>query len=357
MARTMLAVVTHGPRDYRLEQVPVPDPAAGELVIEVGTVGICASDVACWLGGEHFWGVDGSGGVVEPPVIAGHEFSGRVAALGAGAARKWGVREGDRVAAEQIVPCNNCRFCALGHYWMCQRHWIFGFSQQTPGGMARYARVPEQALLHTVPESLTEGEAASIEPLACAWHAVERGDIHEGDSVVVGGAGFLGLCILQLAKLRRPGQLIALDTKPARLELARRLGADVTINVVTEEAVAIVEELTGGYGCDIYFEATGHPAGVVQGMQMIRKLGTFVEVSLFSEPTMLDWTVIGDTKELTIHGSHLGPGGYAPAIAVLAHGDVDVRSLLAPAHVLSDFDTAMREAVRGDVLKPLILPE
>lgn len=357
MEKTMLAVVTHGPRDYRVEEVPVPQPGPGELVIEVGAVGICASDMKCFLGGPLFWGEDGSGGYVEGPVIAGHEYAGRIVALGEGAAEKWGVREGDRVVAEQIVPCNECRYCQSGHYWMCQRHWIFGFKRQTHGGMARYNLFPENALVHKVPDSLTDGQAAYIEPMACAWHAVDRGEIQEGDTVVIAGVGNIGLCMLQIAKLRKPGKLIALDTKPYRLELARQLGADVAINVMEEDAVQQVRDMTDGYGCDVYIEATGHPSGVTQGLQTIRKLGTFVEFSVFNEPATVNWTVIGDTKELNIHGSHLGPGGYAPSIEALANGTVNVEPLLADSVPLSQFDRAMELALSGDVLKTLVVPE
>jgi len=356
MADTMLAVVTHGPRDYRIEEVPVPEPGPGELIVEVGAVGICASDMKCWLGGPLFWGENGVGGFVEPPCIAGHEYAGRVVAMGPRAADRWDVREGDRIVAEQIVPCNACRYCHEGHYWMCQRHWIFGFKHQTDGGMARFNRIPANALVHRVPDSLSDGEAAYIEPMACAWHAVDRGDISEGDTVVIGGAGNIGLCMLQIARLRGPGRLIALDTKPYRLEKARALGADLAINVVEEDAVALVRELTGGYGCDVYIEASGHPSGVRQGLEMLRKLGTFVEFSVFNEPATVNWTIIGDTKELNIHGSHLGPGGYMPSIEALATAKVDVKPLLADAYPLTSFDEAMQQALSGDVLKTLIKP-
>lgn len=357
MDTTMQAVVTYGPKDYRVEEVPVPMVGREEVLIEVEAVGICASDMKCWLGGPLFWGTDGTGGYVEPPVIAGHEYAGRVVALGDGAAEKHGVAIGDRVVAEQIVPCGECRYCRDGHYWMCQRHWIFGFKKQTNGGMAKYNRFPANAIVHQVPESLSAGEAAYIEPMACAWHAVERGQIRESDTVVICGVGNIGLCMLQIAKLFNPGRLIALDTKPYRLETARRFGADVAINVLETDAVQQVRDLTDGYGCDVYIEASGNPAAVQQGLDMIRKLGTFVEFSVFNEPATINWTVIGDTKELNIHGSHLGPGGYAPSIQALADGSVDVRPLLAEAYPLSRFDEAMAAALSGDVLKTLVVPE
>ena len=126
--------------------------------------------------------------------------------------------------------------------------------------------------------------------------------------------------------------------------------------MTSEDAVAKVTSVTEGYGCDVYIEATGHPSGVSQGLEMLRKLGTFVEFSVFNEPATVNWTVIGDSKELTIHGSHLGPGGYAPSIAALASGDVDVKPLLAGSFPLTRFDEAMEAALSGDVLKTLVIP-
>ncbi|HEY8446937.1 MAG TPA: alcohol dehydrogenase catalytic domain-containing protein [Thermomicrobiales bacterium] len=357
MESTMLAVVCHGPKDYRVEEVPVPQPGPGEILIEVGAAGICASDMKCFLGAPLFWGRDGKPGYVEGPCIAGHEYAGRVVALGEGAEERHGVKIGDRVVAEQIVPCGTCRYCRDGYYWMCQPHHIFGFKRYLNGGMAKYNLFPAKARVHHVPESLSDGEAAYIEPLACAWHAVERGEIKPGDTVAIGGVGNIGLCMLQVAKLYNPGCLIALDTKQYRLDLAKQFGADVAIDVTKGDAVQQVLDLTEGYGCDVYIEASGSPAGVVQGLQMIRKLGTFVEFSVFGEQTTVDWTIIGDTKELNIHGSHLGPYCYPKAIKALAEGKVNVKPLLADSYPISRFPEAMEAALSGGVLKTLVVPE
>ena len=353
---TMLAVRTHGPRDYRVEEVPVPTPGPGEVLVEVDACGICASDMKCFLGGELFWGKDGSGGYVDPPCTAGHEYAGHVVALGEGAGERHGVALGDRVIAEQIVPCGECRYCASGHYWMCQVHNIFGFKKSHNGGMAKYCVYPANALVHHVPESLSDGEAAYIEPAACAWHAVDRGGIQPGDTVVVCGVGNIGLCMLQIARLAHPGTLVALDAKAYRLDLARQFGADLALNVAETDAVAAVRGLTGGYGCDVYVEASGNPAGVGQGLAMIRKLGTFVEFSVFNEPATVNWTVIGDTKELTIHGSHLGPHCYPKTIAAIADGRLRVAPLVAGSYPVTDFATAMEASLSGGVMKNLIVP-
>ncbi len=116
LPKTMQAVVCHGPRDYRLEEQPVPLPAAGEVVVRVKSVGICASDLKCYMGAPLFWGDSQRQGYCQPPVIPGHEFVGEVVALGEGAGEKYGLALGDLAISEQIVPCWNCRYCLRGQY-------------------------------------------------------------------------------------------------------------------------------------------------------------------------------------------------------------------------------------------------
>src|SRR5262249_23985069 len=156
-------------------------------LIEVEAAGICASDMKCWLGGPFFWGADGKGGYVEGPCIAGHEYAGHVVALGEGATEMHGVNLGDRVVAEQIVPCDECRFCRPGESGMAFPPPIFGSKRYLTGCSPRFNLSPAKSRVHRVPESLTAGEAAYIEPMACAWHAVDRGEIKPGDTVVIGG--------------------------------------------------------------------------------------------------------------------------------------------------------------------------
>ncbi len=354
---TMNAVVCHGPYDYRVEKRPRPEPRAGEMLVKVGAAGICASDIKCFIGGHTFWGVDGSGGYCDAPVTAGHEFAGTVAALGEGAGERHGVALGDHVVAEQIIPCNACRFCKNGQYWMCEPHIIFGFKRdRAEGGMAEYMIYPANARVHLIDQRIDARQAAYIEPLACAMHAVDRGKIHPGDTVVMAGVGNIGLCMLQAARRFNPGQLIAVDTKNYRLDLARRFGADVVINPLEEDAVERVKGLTGGYGCDVFIEASGSALVPQMGLSMIRRLGTFVAFSVLAEQTTIDWNLVGDQKELNIHGSHLGPYCYPKAIAAIADGTIDVRSLISAEFPLVEFAAAMEAARGGANLKTLLIP-
>jgi L-iditol 2-dehydrogenase len=187
-----------------------------------------------------------------------------------------------------------------------------------------------------------------IEPLSCSVHTVERAGIRFGDVVVVAGMGPIGLCKLQLAKLKNPRLLIALDTRNNRLEIAKKLGADVTLNPAECDAVQAVLDLTDGYGCDVYIHNTGHPSGVTQGLKMIRKLGTFVEFSVFSAETSVDWSIIGDRKELTILGAHIsGQDGYPIAIRMLKDKLILVDDIVTHSFKFSDFLKAFELASAG----------
>ena len=317
---TMQAIVCRGPHDYRMEEWAAPQPGPGEVVVRVKSVGICASDLKCYLGAALFWGDDHRVGYCQPPVIPGHEFVGQVVALGAGAGDKYGLALGDMAISEQIVPCWNCRFCKRGQYWMCQNGSVYGFRQNAFGAMAEYMLFPAAALNYKVPASIPLHHAAYIEPLACGIHAVDRGNIQFEDTVVIAGAGPLGLGMIAAAHLKHPHTLVVLDMDDKRLDVAKACGADVLLNPRKVDVVDEVLNMTDGYGCDVYIEATGHPAAVEQGLRMIRKLGTFVEFSVMREPVTTDWTVIGDTKELNIHGAHLGPYCYPIAIDMIAKG-------------------------------------
>lgn len=353
--RKMTAIVCHGPEDYRVEQVRRPVPGPHEAVIRISACGICASDCKCWSGAKMFWG--GPDPYVKPPVVPGHEFFGVVDDIGEGAAEHFGIKLGDVVIAEQIVPCDRCRFCRSGKYWMCEVHNIFGFQREVAdGGMSEFMRFPSTARVHVVPKSMPLEDAAIIEPLSCAIHTVSRGDIQLDDVVVIAGAGPIGLMMVQVARLKTPKKLVAIDMVPARLELAQKFGADVVINPASENALSIVQSLTDGYGCDVYIEATGVPGGVTQGLSLIRKLGRFVEFSVFGKDTTADWSIIGDRKELEVRGSHLGPYCYPIAIDLLSRGLVTSKGIVTHDYAFEQWDEAIHVANSLDSIKVLMRP-
>jgi len=357
LPKTMKAVMCHGPEDYRLEEVKTPQAGKGEVVVKIHATGVCASDFKCYSGAPMFWGDENRKGYVDAPVIPGHEFVGEVVQLGEDAAEKYGLRIGDMAISEQIVPCWECRYCLTGKYWLCRVHNIYGFQKVVHGSMAEYMKFPAGALVHKVPKSIPVNKAAMIEPLACSIHAVQRGEIEFGDVVVIAGAGTLGLGMVGATRLKNPGVLISVDMQDYRLEIAQKLGADIIINPEKEDAVQKVLDLTEGYGCDVYIEATGHPGAVAQGLQMIRKLGTFVEFSVMREPVTVDWTIIGDTKELNIHGSHLGPYTYPLAIDYIKRNLIDVEPIVTHVIPLDNFDEGFQKVHDAkDSIKVLLTP-
>ncbi|AJY39120.1 erythritol/L-threitol dehydrogenase [Burkholderia humptydooensis] len=351
---TMRAVVCHGPQDYRLEQVPVPKPGPDEILTEVERVGICMGDIKTFRGAPSFWGDAVQPRYVKPPMIPGHEFVCRVVALGPRAERR-GVKVGERVISEQIVPCWGCRFCGHGQYWMCQKHDLYGFQNNVHGAMAEYMIFTKEAIVHRVPDSIPTDEAILIEPLSCSLHAADRADVGFDDVVVVAGAGTLGLGIIGAVRLRHPKKLIVLDMKPERAALALRMGADEVWNPGEENVIEKIRAITEGYGCDIYIEATGHHRAVGQGLAMLRKLGRFVEFSVFNDDASVDWSIIGDRKELDVLGSHLGPYMYPRAIEFIASRKIDVRGIVTHTFPLSRFAEAFAVMERGEQSLKVVL--
>lgn len=356
----MNAVMCCGPLDYRYEQVPVPTINEDEILIKVEACGICAGDTKSYHGAAMFWG----GGLLprwnDPPCVAGHEFIGTVAAIGENAKKKHGLELGDRAIAEQIVPCGECRFCKHGEYWMCEQAHIHGHQKVVAdGGMAQYMRYGAYDVVHKVPKEIPAAHAAMLEPLSCSVHTIERAKIQMNDIVVVAGMGPIGLCKLQYAKLKSPKLVIAIDVKPARLELAKKLGADVVLNPNECDTVEEVRKLSGGYGCDVYIHCSGHPSGVTAGLDMLRKLGTFVEFSVFSAETSVDWSIIGDRKELTVYGAHIsGLDGYETAVRTLADGSIKVDDIVTHQFPLKDWKKAFDMAYAGDEsIKVVLIPD
>jgi threonine dehydrogenase-like Zn-dependent dehydrogenase len=357
LPKTMRAIVAYAPGDYRLETVPVPRAGADDIIIKVEACGICAGDIKSYVGAESFWGGNGQPPYIKAPMIPGHEFVGHVVELGENVARKGEVKIGDRLISEQIVPCWECRFCKRGEYWMCEKHDVYGFQNNVNGGFAEYMRYPKESINHQVPQDLPLEKAILVEPFACSAWCVKRADIQLDDFVVLAGAGTLGLGMVGCARLRNPKKLVVLDTRPERLELAKKFGADIVMNPLEEDVVKIVKEMTGGYGCDIYIEATGHPNAVIQGLQMIRKLGRFVEFSVFSHDVTVDWSIISDRKQLDILGVHLGPYCYPFVIDAIGDGRLPTEGVVTHRLPLEEYEKGFEMMKKGEKsLKILLEP-
>ena len=353
--KTMKALVAHGKADYRYEpEYPSPECGDDDIIVKVEGCGICAGDLKCHHGAAMFWGDALQPSWVKPPFIPGHEFLGTIVALGKNVKT---YAPGDRITADQIVPCGECRFCKSGKYWMCQPHNILGFQGENNGGMAEYVRYSKNALLHKVPKDLPLEKALLIEPYACSKHAVDRANIQCDDVVVISGAGSLGLGMVTYSALKNPKALISLDMAEDRLAKAKEFGATHGFNPAKTDVAAEIMGLTGGYGCDIYIEATGHPSSVIQGLSAIRKLGTFVEFSVFAAPTTVDWSIIGDRKELDVLGSHLSPYCFPYVIENIAKGTLKTEGMIKNMFKLEEWEKAFEYAAgtHGD-FKVAVIP-
>lgn len=355
LPKEMDAIVCYGPEDYRYEKVLTPRAEEDEIIIKVEACGICGSDLKVYEGADMYWAGDDPW--LKAPVTPGHEFYGTIVEIGNKARDKYQVSVGDRITTDQIRPCNKCRFCDTGKYWMCQVHNMYGFQKDiAEGAMAEYMKIGKESRIYKISDNVTKDEASLIEPMACAVHAVQRARVEFEDVVVMAGAGTLGLCMIQLIALKTPKKLIVIDLNDKKLELAKKLGADITINPVREDAVQFVKDLTDGYGCDVYIEATGSPKGVTQGLDMIRKLGRFVEFSVFGEETTTDWSIIGDKKELDIVGSHLGPYTYPVVIDLFERGKLTAEGIVTHSYTLKEFEKAIKTARTSEAIKVLLKP-
>src|SRR5699024_3185216 len=182
---------------------------------------------------------------------------------------------------------------------------------------------------------------AYAEPLSCALHAVERAEILFDDVVVIAGAGPIGLGATIGAAHKSPKLLVVLDFDDDKLALAEKCGADLTLNLSQVDVQQEIRDLTGGYGADVYIECTGHPSAVPQGLNLLRKLGRFVEYSVFKENVSVDWSIISDDKELDVRGAHLGPHTWPGAIKIIEKGDLPLDDICTHQFGLADFQKAL----------------
>jgi threonine dehydrogenase-like Zn-dependent dehydrogenase len=251
------AAVYHGPGDVRIESVPEPEPPGpGELVVEVLRGAICGTDSSEYAHGPHLIPLHerhaNSGHV--GPLVLGHEYVGRVTAVGEGVSD---FAVGDRVVTGAGVACGECEWCRAGRTNLCAHYYTLGL--HTDGGLAAAARTPANICV-AVPDECSDEAAAMAQPLAVAMHALNRGRIVPGESVVIIGVGGIGALMVGGARGRGIEGVIAVDVDDSRLATARELGAGHTVHAEREDVVVTVQELTGGEGAHVVLEASGAPS-------------------------------------------------------------------------------------------------
>lgn len=351
----MKALRAHAPFDYRLDEIDVPDVGPHDVLARVLACGICAGDTKAFGGGIRIWGTSPEDRYIEAPVTGGHEFVGEVVQIGANVTS---CEPGDRVIAEQIVPCGDCPYCRASQHWLCSDSAVFGFKQHCAGGFAEFVKLPPNAIVHRVPETMTVAEAALVEPISCGFHAVEQAGITSDDVVVVAGLGGIGLAMVSIVAARLPRMVIGVDVREDRTALAESFGADLVLNPLGCDLGEEVRKLTDGLGCDVYLEVSGNEASVRQGLDALRNRGRFVQMGVFPDLVSADWNIIGDGKELRILGSHLSGTAYPSVIKGIGNGTIRTEGLVTHTFPLHQWQEAFETAERGhNALKVLLTPQ
>lgn len=302
-----------------LELADLPMPAVGpdEVLVHVEACGICGSDV-------H--GYDGSSGRRIPPIVMGHEAAGTVAAIGA-EVRKYA--KGDRVTFDSTVYCGKCEYCARGQINLCDNRQVIGVScgdYRRHGAFAEYVVVPER-IMYPLPENISFEEAAMLEAVSVALHAVKVSQAAGGETALVIGAGMIGLLTLQAARAAGCTRVLIADVDATRLKLARQVGGDEILHCSGTELVTEVLRLTGGKGVDLAFEAVGRNETVAAAIESTRKGGTVTLVgNIAPEVTLPLQKVV--TRQLRLQGSCASSGEYPEAIELIANGKIKVKPLI-----------------------------
>jgi threonine dehydrogenase-like Zn-dependent dehydrogenase len=321
----MKALVLTEYKRFSYEETAAPQPGPDEVLVAVKACGICGSDV-------H--GMDGSTGRRHPPIIMGHEAAGIIVATGA-AVKGWVA--GDRVTFDSTIYCGECFFCRRGEINLCDRRRVLGVScedYRQPGAMAELVAVPKR-ILYRLPEGLPFEDAALVEPFAVALHAVGRAPVTLNDSVVVVGAGMIGLALTQVLRLAGCGRLMVVDLEKERLALAKKLGATHVINAADGKAVAAILELTEGRGADAAFEAVGVTATVELALGCLRKGGRATLVGNVS-PKIEFPLQIAVTRELAMHGSCASRGEYPAVLEMMGRGALQAGPLISAVAPLAE---------------------
>ncbi|HSF82966.1 MAG TPA: zinc-binding dehydrogenase [Anaerolineales bacterium] len=340
----MKAAVFYGPNQpLKIEAVPVPTPAPAEALVKVAACGVCHTDL-------HY--IDhGVPTFKKPPMILGHEVSGVIAALGEGVTR-W--KEGDRVLLPAVYGCGQCAMCRTGRENVCEKMVMFG--NNVDGGYAEYILAPAKDLLALPDEIPLEEGAIIADAVTTPYHAVvNRGQVKPGDQVVVFGCGGIGLNLVQVAAALG-ANVIAVDIVDEKLDWARQLGAQATLNGKNFERIdKEIRKLTGG-GADIGFEAIGNPAAQAQTFASLRTGGRFVMVGYSAKPMNLDAGRVM-YREMEIVGS-LGCRAvdYPRVLELARQNKIKVKELVTARFALDEINTAFDVLRRGEGIRSIVIP-
>jgi len=320
----MKALLLSSYNHLELANLPVPSPAPDEVLIRVAACGICGSDV-------H--GYDGSSGRRIPPLVMGHEAAGIVSAVGSSISN---FAPGDRVTFDSTVYCGACPSCLRGDMNLCDSRQVLGVScgdYRRAGAFAEFVAVPAR-ILHRLPENLPFAEAAMLEAVAVAIHGVNLAHITVSDSVLVIGAGTIGILTLQAVRAGGCKKILVTDVDQDRLNLAKQLGATETL-LSAENLQSQILQLTNNQGVDVALECVGRNETVAAGIDATRKGGTLVLVGNIAPNVNLPLQKVV-TRQIRLQGSCASSGEYPRAIELLASGSIKVKPLITAIAPLED---------------------
>lgn len=364
LPRTSRQVVFTAPGAIETAEQPLPALGPDDLLVRVALVGVCATDLHLLAGhiGDPF------------PLVPGHEFVGEVAALGDGASGARGLAVGDHVAVEMLLPCQTCARCREGRYNLCEaddpangadRGRQLGVNIPRTvepglwGGYSEYLFVPREAIVHRLPAELPWTRAVLVEPLAVAQRAIGRARIRPGEDVVVIGPGPVGLLTAAAARAAGAGRVVVVGTRASRLELARRFGADITVDSRATDAVEAVTAALGGLA-DAVIEIAGVTAAQEQAVRLVRRGGRVVLAGACGANARVGFRADEDllTREIDLLPSFLSAGGFEPAIRMLERADFPFDDLVTHRFGLDEVAAAFRtiENREDDVVKAVIDP-
>ncbi len=337
----MKAVVFNGPNDLYVTERPLPQIGDRDALIKVGACGVCGTDIHILLG-EH---------IVKFPVVPGHEFAGEVVAIGN---EVHNIKVGDRVTIDPNIVDNTCFYCRRGEVHLCKNLTAIGVNFD--GGYAEYCSVPTDQC-YKVPASLSMEEAAMAEPLACCIHGIDQAKIEPGDSVVILGAGSIGLLMVQLARIAGAKHIIVSEPDERKRHLAARFGSDVQVDPRTRDVGAEVGEVTG-VGADVVIEAAGIAETAALAFDLARRGGRVLQFGMLSPNKRIEVSPYQIYyKELTVRGSFVNPFTHSRAVELLASKQVDVMPLITHRFSLEKAAMAIQTARSGDAIKVLLVPE
>lgn len=334
---TMRASVMTGVETLRIEDRPVPAPGPREVLVEVAAVGVCGSDV-------HYYRHGRIGDfVVDEPMILGHELSGRIAAVGDGVDPG---RIGQRVAVEPQHPCRRCTQCTAGRYNLCPEMKFYA-TPPVDGAFCRYVTIDDD-MAHPVPDSMSDEAAALLEPLSVAITTMRKAGVAPGTSVLIAGAGPIGVICAQAAKAFGAARIVVSDPVASRREGALRFGATEVLDPMTDDVSSIDP-------VDAFIDASGVPVAVVAGIKAVGPAGRVVLVGMGADEYALPVSHI-QNLEITVTGVFRYTDTWPAAIHLVASGAVDLDAMVTGRYDLEHAADALDSDTDPDSLKSIVRP-